>query len=135
LVVGAASESITGGSGATTVVGGNLDTITGNTGTLLVDFIARASGTATVNLTADHGATILMDISLGAKTTNATDNVSVTGFSITTDIIASKTSVSSSGAFLGTSSASGGNTILTFLDGTTMTLAGVADVGAIRFTL
>ena len=50
-------------------------------------------------------------------------------------MVQSKSSVSSTLAFLGTSKADGaGGTVLTFVDGSTMTLAGVASIAAIKFT-
>jgi hypothetical protein len=49
-------------------------------------------------------------------------------------VIASQTSVDAGGDFLGTSFASGGNTILTFADGSTMTLVGITDLTGVKFT-
>jgi hypothetical protein len=140
-VIGGTSDSITGASGAngaTTITGANLDTITGNTGTLTV-FInettapGAGSGNETINLGAGHGAAILQDVALSASATTggATNLTSVTGFATGTDKIASGTSVNSSNVFLGTSNVSGGNTTLTFLDGSKMTLVGVT--GTINF--
>jgi hypothetical protein len=133
-VLAGKGDNITGGAGATTVEGANLDTITGNTGALLVDITAKSSGAETVNLTAGHGVATLRDINPGNTTTGASDQTSVTGFATATDIIASKTSVNASNVFIGSSSSAGGNTTLTFLDGTTMILAGVTDPTKILFT-
>ena len=129
----AGSEAITVGAGATTVQAGSKDTVTANagTGTLLVDLDSDQS-TTTINLGGGHGAATLRDVSV---TGGSTAQDSVTGFSTATDVIASKTSVNSSGTFLGTSASDGkGGTILTFLDGVQMTLAGVADPTKIKFT-
>lgn len=125
------SDSITGSSGATTVLAGSGDTITGGVGTMEVD-VDSDQGKITVDLSKGTSAATLRDVSV---TSGSTTSVSVTGFSTSTDTIASKTSVNSSGTFLGTSKSDGsGGTILTFLDGSKMTLAGVSDVTKIKFT-
>jgi hypothetical protein len=116
-------------SGGTAIQGGANDTIVGGSGTLQL-YINSNVGAETVNLGAGHGATSLRDVNTG--TAGAT--TSVTEFSTATDTIQSKTSVSTSGTFLGTSSVSGSNTTLTFVDGSVMTLAGVTNISAIKFT-
>ncbi len=141
---GSGSESITGGSstlavtipslqtasGGTAIQGGNLDTITGGSGTLQL-YINSNVGAETVNLGAGHGAAALRDIDVGA----AGATTSVTGFNTATDLIQSKSGVDAQGVFLGTSKSDGsGGTILSFVDGSTMTLAGIASIGAIKFT-
>src|SRR5262249_38889449 len=112
-------------------------------GTLLVDIESRdkvhghspsiaGSGQETVSLGVSHGATTLRDLSVpgGSGELAAT---TVTGFSTLTDVIASKSSGSPSGEFRGTSSVSGGATLLSFRDGSTMTLVGITDIGLIKF--
>jgi hypothetical protein len=117
------------GGGATTVQAATGDTIGGGAGTMLAILDSSAAST-TVNLGATHGVATLRDNSVsGGKG----DAVSVTGFAAT-DVVASATSVNNSNAFIGSSSSSGGNTTLTFLDGSTMILVGVASAGAIKFT-
>jgi hypothetical protein len=44
------------------------------------------------------------------------------------------TSVNASDQFIGSSSTSNGSTTLTFVDGSTMTLAGLTSIGSIKFT-
>jgi hypothetical protein len=123
------SETITGGSGVTTVWGGPSDSISGGTGTLEAQ-IAPNSGSVTVSLST--GVAGVRDVT-AAGGTGA--NVTVTGFSNNAgNAIQSATSVNASNVFLGTSSSSGGNTTLTFLDGSKMTLIGVSSVSAIKFT-
>jgi len=124
------SQSITGGSGAAMVQAAAGDTVAGGTGTLQV-FLDSDQATTTVNLGAGHGAATLADLSVAGGKGSA---ISVSGFATATDIIASPSSVSSTNTFLGTSSSIGGNTTLTFVDGSTMFLAGVASAGAIKFT-
>jgi hypothetical protein len=121
-----------------TVQGGALDTITGGGGTLQA-FLNATGGAETVNLGTGHGVASLRDVASnisvsGATTTfgAANGSISVTGFASATDIIQSKTSVNASGTFLGTSTTAGGNTTLTFVDGSTMTLVGVT--GPLKFT-
>lgn len=122
--------SITGGSKETSVIAASGDSVTGGSGTLNVDFDSDQSST-TVDLSKGAGAATLRDVSV----TSGTGQVSVTGFSTSIDAIASKTSVDSTGTFLGTSKSDGaGGTILTFLDGTQMTLAGVSDITKVKFT-
>jgi hypothetical protein len=138
------SESVTGGSstvnvtipsletasGGSAIQGGSLDTIVGGSGTLQL-YINSNVGAETVNLGAGHGAAALRDIDVGA----AGAGTSVSGFSTASDAIQSRTSVDPQNVFLGTSQSDGhGGTILSFVDGSTMTLAGVASVGAIKFT-
>ncbi|HKS88948.1 MAG TPA: hypothetical protein VJR70_05875, partial [Stellaceae bacterium] len=75
------------------------------------------------------GGSLRDDSVAGGTGTSAT----VTGFNTSTDTIASATS-SPAGTFLGTSSSSGGNTTLHFVDGSTMLIVGVANVSSITFT-
>lgn len=140
---GVGGATITAGTTATTVDGGNRDVINNNDkGTLLVDIFSRdgghnastmGSGSETVDLSKGHGATTLRDTSVAGHKGQAAET-SVTGFSTTTDAIASKTSVDATGTFLGHSTTAGGNTTLTFLDGSQMTLIGVTNVNDIKFT-
>ena len=57
----------------------------------------------------------------------------VTGFSTDSDAIASATADGPTGHLLATSTASGGNTVVTFADGSTMTLVGIADISKASF--
>ena len=126
------SQTVTGGSGAATVLGGNLDVIVGGSGSLRVDITAKRSGSEQITL--GTGADVLRDVSNPGGTGPAAATT-VTGFNTTLDTIASATSVLPPTQF-GTviSSSTGGNTTLTFADGSTMTLVGVASIGAIKFT-
>jgi hypothetical protein len=117
-------------SGGTAIQGGNLDTITGGSGTLQL-YINSNVGAETVNLGAGHGAAALRDVDDGAGGAST----SVSGFSTAIDVVQSRTSIDSLGVFLGMSQSNGsGGTILMFIDGSTMTLAGVASIAAIKFT-
>ena len=128
---GGGGATINAGTGGTTVEGGNQDVIFNNgAGTLLVDITASISGAETVNLGVGHGATTLRD----ASTSGGTAATTVSTFSPATDTIASKTSVSSTNVFLGTSAVVAGNLVLNFLDSTTMTLVGMTSTAAIKFT-
>ena len=128
---GGGGATINAGTGGTTVEGGNKDVIFNNgAGTLLVDITASISGAETVNLGVGHGATTLRD----ASTSGGTAATTVSTFSPATDTIASKTSVSSTNVFLGTSAVVAGNLVLNFLDSTTMTLVGMTSTAAIKFT-
>ncbi|HEX3951943.1 MAG TPA: hypothetical protein VHW90_00120 [Stellaceae bacterium] len=103
------------------MAGGTGDSIVGNTGSMELD-IASNLGAETVNLGATtHGATIIRDVSASGGTANTT----IMGFSTGGDTIASRSSVSSSNVFLGSSTSSGGSTVLTFLDHSTMILVGI----------
>ncbi len=121
------SQSITAGSGATTVQAAAGDTVNSGSGTLQV-FLDSDQATTTVNLGAGHGAAKLSDVSVigGAGST-----ISVTGFATATDVIQSPTP----GAVLvATSTKDGsGNVVLHFLDKSTMTVAGVTDASKITF--
>jgi len=76
--------------------------------------------------TAGRGATALRDASVpGGRGSLARTTVS--GFSAG-DAIASATPDGPTGHLLATSTASGGNTVVTFADGSTMTLVGIADI-------
>ncbi len=141
---GVGGATINVGIGGTTVDGGNSDVINnpGN-GTLLVDINSRSashkgssitgSGSETINLGAGHGATTLRDVSVSGGT-GPLAATTVTGFSTSTDVIASANSVAADRDFLGTSTISGGNTILTFRDGSTMTLVGITDIAKVTFS-
>jgi len=131
---------INAGLGGTTVNGGSGDVINNlGKGTLLVDINSRDANSTVqsgageqVNLGSGHGATTLRDISIpGGHGPLA--STTVTGFSAPTDIIASSTSVNDSNKFLGTSSVSGGNTVLTFVDGAKVTLVGITDISKLMF--
>jgi hypothetical protein len=144
-VSGVNDSKITTGTGPSTVIGGNNDTITDAVGgALLLDIESRSkihgespsiagSGAETVNLGAGHGPATFRDISVPGGT-GPLAATTVMGFSTPTDFIASKTSVSAAGQFLGTSSVSAGNTVLTFVDGTAMTLVGITDISKVTFT-
>ena len=81
--------------------------------------------------TAGRGATILRDVSVpGGPGTLA--RTTATGFS-TSEAIASATPDGPTGRLLATSTASGGNTVVTFADGSTMTLVGIADITKVSF--
>jgi len=125
------SGILTGGRAASTILGGNADSIVGGQGTLQVGLGSNISG-ATVDLTAGgRGPAAIRDNSvIGASGGTSTVN----GFNTLTDLIAAATS-SPTGTFLGSSKSDGsGGTILTFLDGSTMDIAGVASVSSIKFT-
>jgi hypothetical protein len=57
----------------------------------------------------------------------------VTGFSTDSDAIASATPDGPTGYLLATSMASGGNIVVTFADGSTMTLVGIANITKVSF--
>jgi hypothetical protein len=137
------NDTIVAGSGPMTVFGGGGDSITGGSGALLVDINSQdrvhgkspsiaGSGSEMIDLTASSGAATLRDVSVAGGSGDAAATT-VMGFS-DAEVIASKTSVSHAGEFLGTSSVSGGSTILTFTDGSTMTLAGITDLSQVHFT-
>jgi hypothetical protein len=123
------SQTITGGAGSNTVWGGTGDSISGGTGTLEAQ-IGSNSGAVTVNLST--GAAGVRDVSVSGGTGAS---VTVSGFSNNAgNKVESATSVNASNIFQGSSSVVGGNTVLTFLDKSTMTLIGVTSIGAIKFT-
>jgi hypothetical protein len=120
------NSSLIGGAGSSTIFGGSGDTIQGGTGALEAR-ILQGFGTATVNLgTAASGVRDVASV-VGSAGTKAT----VTGFLTASDVIESATNVTGT-TFTGTSSVSGGNTLLTFTDGNTMTIVGVTT--GIKFT-
>jgi len=161
-IVGGRDDSIVGGSGSLSIEGGlggsTINAGTGGTtidgapgdnignfagGTMLVDINDQSAhggaasiqggGAETINLGAGHGATTLRDVSVqGGQGQEA--GTTVTGFSPSSDVIASQTSVNAGDHFIGTSQVSGNSTILTFKDGSTMTLAGITDIGNVKFT-
>jgi hypothetical protein len=130
------SQTVTGGSGAATVLGGNLDAIIGGSGSLRVDITAKRSGSE--QITVGSGAALLRDVP-NPTGTGAAATTTVTGFNTTLDTIASATSVISGGGFgqsalVGaTAAASGANTLISFADGSTMTVLNTTP-GAIKFT-
>ncbi len=137
-------STIHAGTGGTTVFGGNGDTILGGGGTLLVNIESQSkvhrqspstagSGAETIDLSASHGTTTLRDVSVPSGS-GPTATTSVMGFSEIQDVIASKTSVSPSGEFLGTSTVQGTSLVLSFKDGSTMTLANITDISKLTFT-
>ncbi len=149
-IVGAAGDTITGGAGTTSVnafIGGK-QTVTGGTGNMTVlsatgDSINGGTGTLlaflntdqtgqTISLGAGHGAATLQDVTVSGTTVKGSSTV--TGFASATDIIGSSTSVDAGGNFLGKSASDGaGGTLLTFVDGSTMDVAGIAAIGSIKF--
>jgi hypothetical protein len=142
---GSGDAMIVAGTGGTTVEGGKGNVIDNSgSGTLLVELNSQStsptvasalqgSGAETVDLGAGHGATTLRDVSV-AGGTGPLAETTVTGFATTTDTIASATSVSPTGTFLGSSETSDGNTVLSFIDGSTMTLVGITDISKLTFT-
>lgn len=156
-VLAGAGDSIVGGSGDMLIRGGNHDTILGGSGATTIqggvgDSIVAGSGgiisvrghgdgnghdddggdggsghgMASGDTIAGTGGVTFLEHGQGAST--------VTGFNTDFDSIQSATSVGASGDFLGTSKAAAAGTTLTFLDGSTMLLAGVGDVSQIKFT-
>lgn len=120
-------QSIVGGLGPMTVQAGRADTIAGGSGTLQV-YLDSDEKNVTVDL--GSGAAGLRDVLVDG---GGGSQISVTGFATSTDTIQSATSIRD-GEFRGSSASDGnGGTILTFLDGTTMTLAGVSDPHRIVF--
>lgn len=126
---GGGSDTLKGGAGATTIIAGASASIIGGAGALQVGLYSTYTGD-TIDLTAaGRGAASLRDNGVAGFKGSST----VTGFNASTDVIQSATSAPA-GTFIGTSSSPGGNTTLTFVDGSTMTLIGVADIGGIKFT-
>jgi hypothetical protein len=126
------SNTLTGGAGNSTIVAGPGDSISGGTGALLAQFHSALPGseTATLSTVAGRGAATIADLN---DLTGSGTKVTVTGFNTTTDQILSAQSVSGT-TFIGTSASDGkGGTVLTFKDGTTMDIVGVASVTSIKF--
>ena len=128
---------LTGGAGESFIISGVGDTITGGGGTLEAVFRSNVAGSETVDLSTGTGAAGVRDVSvtggLGTK-------VTVTGFATASDVIESSTSVvdgggTGPGALKVGASATlvGSDTLITFIDGSTMTILGAAP-GAIKFT-
>jgi hypothetical protein len=134
LVKGGSHDTIVGGSGATTIQGGAQDSIVAGTGGIIS--VHGGKGHEEEDKKGHGGA--------GDNTVTGTEGITfvdhghrastVTGFSTQTDAIQSATSVNPSGTFLGTSHSSSAGTTLSFNDGSTMFLAGVADPNKIHFT-
>jgi len=128
---GGGASSLTGGAGASTIIGGLGDTITAGSGALEAR-VKTGFGAETINLSASGSADGVRDVDvdtgslldLGTKAT-------VTGFSTADDRIESATSFVG-GVFLGTSVVVGSDTLVTFVDGSTMLIVGVT--GPITFT-
>jgi hypothetical protein len=148
-VLAGMGDSIVGGSGDMLISGGSRDTIVGGSGAITIQggvddsIVAGSGGIISVHghggpghghgqgfsngdtIAGTEGLTFL-DPGTGAST--------VTGFSTDLDSIRSSTSVSPANTFLGSSTSSSSGTTLTFVDGSTMFLAGVAGVNDIKFT-
>jgi hypothetical protein len=129
---GGGSNTIKGGAGATTVIAGASDSIIGGAGLLQVGLHSNYTGD-TIDLTAaGRGAASIRDNGVSGPTVGTS---TVTGFSTSTDVIQSATSVDATNAFIGSSTTDiQGNTVLSFLDGSTMTLVGVSNVIQVKFT-
>jgi hypothetical protein len=118
---GGGSNVLTGGTAATRIIGGGGDTIVAGSGALQAE-IKTGFGTETVNLGSQGaGGAGVRDVASVGGGTAAT----VTGWNVSTDVIESVTNVTGT-TFTGTSTVVGGNTVLTFTDGNTMTIVGVA---------
>jgi hypothetical protein len=107
-----------GGDAMTTVGGATVANANGG------DYSA-AAGTGAYTPADTVAGVTFMDPGHGAST--------VTGFDTATDSIQSATSVDANGTFLGTSAAKAQGTLVTFLDGSTLLLAGVTQVDQIHF--
>jgi hypothetical protein len=132
LISGGSHDTIIGGSGAITIQGGVDDSIVAGSGGIISVHGHGGSGHGHVQgfsngdtIAGTEGLTFL-DPAAGAST--------VTGFSTDFDSIQSSTSVSPSGTFVGSSTSSSSGTTLAFVDGATIFLAGVVDIGEIKFT-
>jgi hypothetical protein len=119
-------NTLSGCAGGATIIAGPGDTVNGGAGKLEAIFRSNLPGNETVNLSSGVAGVRDAPVSGGAGT-----NVTVNGFT-SADVIESNKSVDGTGKFLGSSSVVSGNTILTFLDGTTMTIVGVTS--GIKFT-
>jgi hypothetical protein len=82
--------------------------------------------------TAGRGATMVRDVSVPGGPGHL-GGTTVPGFS-TSDAIASAASDGPTGDLLATSTACGGDTVVTFADGSTMTLVGIADISKVSFS-
>lgn len=125
------TNTLGGGAGSVTVFAGPSDSVVAGTGTLEAVIRSNITGQETVNLSAGPNQDGVRDANVAGASGAV---VTVTGFATATDKIESAQSVTATGSFLGTSTIAGGNTTLTFLDGTTMTLIGVSDPTKISFT-
>ena len=114
--------TLVGGAGATTIIAGAGDSVVAGTGALEARIRDDISGTSTIDLSAAAVADVVRDVSVAGAGATA----SVIDFDTTLDRIASATSVDGTNTFLGTSTVVGSDTVLTFLDGSTMTIVGVA---------
>jgi hypothetical protein len=135
------ADTVTAGSGPTTVLAGVGDSVAGGSGTLEVDFDSdQSSKGTTIDLSKGTGATTLRDVSVaGGKGASVTvagvqdPSSTVSGFPESSLTIASKTTT---GAQLMASAQSDGKggTLLTFNDKSTLDLVGVKDISKITFT-
>jgi len=120
------TNTLVGGAAASRIIAGPSDSVVAGAGGLEAEIRSNLAGSVTV--AAGAGADGIRDANVGAGTTKVT----VTGFATASDKIES----AQSGAALVTASSKdgGGNVILNFIDGTTMTLIGVTDPTKITFT-
>jgi hypothetical protein len=125
------TNTLVGGAGASTIIGGPGDSVVGGAGALEALFRNNLTGSETVDLSTGIGAAGVRDVSIAG---GVGSKITVTGFATAGDKIESSQSVDGTGKFVGTSTVVGGNTTLTFVDGTTMTLLGVSDPTKISFT-
>ena len=116
------NDTLAGGTGNATIFAGPGDTVNAGTGTFEIHLGSNVTGSETVDLSAQGagGGSLRDDSVAGGAGTTAT----VTGFNTATDTIGSATSFTG-GSFQGTSVVSGGNTIVTFVDGSVLTIVGV----------
>jgi hypothetical protein len=124
------NSSLIGGIGSSTIFGGTGDTIQGGTGTLEAK-IFLGFGPETVNL--GSGVAGVRDVPSVAGGGTGGTPVTVTGFANNAANVIETPNFDGT-KFTGTSSSSAAGTLLTFTDGNTMLIAGVASVGAIKFT-
>jgi hypothetical protein len=133
LIVGGSDDTIIGGSGAITIQGGVGDSIVAGSGGIISVQGHGGTGHGHGHEHGHDGDTIsgtegltFLEPQQGAST--------VMGFDIDFDSIQSAASVDATGTFLGSSTSSSSGTTLTFVDGSTMFLAGVTEVDDITFT-
>lgn len=81
--------------------------------------------------TPGRGATTVRDVPVPGGP-GSLARTTVPGFS-TSEVIASATPDGPTGQLLATSTASGGNTVVTFADGSTVTLLAIADITKVSF--
>jgi hypothetical protein len=149
-VLAGVGDSIIGGSGDMLISGGSHDTIIGGSGAITIQggvgdsVVAGSGGIISVQGHGGNGHGHGDEHDQSSDTISSTDGLTfldpgqgastVTGFSTDFDSIQSSTSVGPTGTFLGSSTSSSSVTTLSFLDGSTMFLAGVAEADAIKFT-